>query len=280
MCTEPVACVQAGDRRLHRRVVGTQSACERRRAAIAAGAPGMPRGPPPADRPSTARNQISRRSIASNRAEQLRRSHTGLVRGLGQRPGVEQSHGRSRPIDRAPVPTTRRRCVSYAASASRLAHVESSSSRTTCAATRSASPTRRQQTVDVVGEHRRHAAGLRRHDRQPAGKRLENRRRHVVDLGCLDVDVGVRVVLPDVFRRDAARERHATQPELSRELSQRGSSRSSADERQRRVRISALDRGKRPQRAFDVVEGLEVARGEQSRPQGYRAAGSETDRGR
>ena len=72
--------------------------------------------------------------------------------------------------------------------------------------------------MDAVGEHRRHAAGLGRHDRQAARKRLENGRGHVVDVGCLDVDVGVRVVLPDASGGDAAGERHAAQAELNRKL--------------------------------------------------------------
>ena len=67
---------------------------------------------------------------------------------------------------------------------------------------------------------------------------------HVVDLRCLDVDVGVRVVLPDVGRIDAARKRHAAQPELGHEAPERGLSRAAADEGQRRVRISALDHAK------------------------------------
>ena len=75
--------------------------------------------------------------------------------------------------------------------------------------------------MHAVGQNRRHAAGVGRHDRAAARKGFEHGRRHVVDVGRLQVDVGVGVVPPHVGRRHAAGEAHVAQAEIRGELPER-----------------------------------------------------------
>ncbi len=134
-----------------------------------------------------------------------------------------------------------------------------------------------EQAVLVVGENRGHAAGVRRHDRAPARERLEHRRRHVVDVGRLQIDVGLGVVAPDVFGRDASGEPDVFEPQLAGELAQALVFGPGADQRQRCFRISVLDEPERAQRARDVVERLEIPRREDVRPERSPRSGTGTD---
>ena len=120
-----------------------------------------------------------------------------------------------------------------------------------------------QQTVLAVGEDRRHSARLGRHDRQTAGKRLEHRRRHVVDIRALNVDVVRGVETGDLLRLHPADERDVLEAEIRHERAQVGLLRSAADERERSLGPAVLDDSKRADRRGDVVERLEIPRGHQ-----------------
>ena len=121
-----------------------------------------------------------------------------------------------------------------------------------------------EEAMRVAGQNRRHSAGVGRDDGASARKRFEHRRWHVVDVGGLQVDVRFRVVPPDLVWRYSADECDVPKIELIRELSEQRLLRPTADESQRGVRETPLHRAKRAERATQVVERFEVARGNDS----------------
>jgi hypothetical protein len=60
------------------------------------------------------------------------------------------------------------------------------------------------QTVGTIGNHVRDAAGIRCNYGKPAGERFQNRKRLVVDLGSIQIDIGCLILGGDVLGVNAS----------------------------------------------------------------------------
>jgi len=133
----------------------------------------------------------------------------------------------------------------------------------------------RQQPMCPVDEDGGNAASFGGHHRQAARKRFEDRRRHVVDVRTLNVDIVIRVRRCDVGRPHPSREGDAMKPEIDRERAECRLLRSTAHQCECRVRPTVLYQPECTNRCRHVVMRLEVARRQQAWLQ--RIAISETE---
>ena len=122
--------------------------------------------------------------------------------------------------------------------------------------------------MSTVRQDRGHAARVGRHDRESAGERFDDRLRHVVEVGGLDVDVVIRVDRRDGVGIDASEEADVLEPEADGQAAKRGFVASRADHGQRGLGMPSLNLLKRPQRAGHVVRITEVSRRQEPWPQG------------
>ena len=163
--------------------------------------------------------------------------HHDRLRARRARCAAQRRCDRRAAIARGPPARCTRSQVSNAARASRRRTSGSSSSAARAPRSR-VIVERREQAVHAVREDRRHAARLGRHDRQAARERLDHRRRHVVDVRRLHVDVVLGVAARD--SSGATRPANVDMPKRQLCGRARGARvlRAAADERQRRLRAS------------------------------------------